>query len=95
MAFSCAGATCTAQDAACPSSTLARGGAGYRSRTVTRKGSSYGPLVDTTTCSLVVSGEQATYTVSNTGAYQGTDADHYTAVNPQSTTLTGKFAVSP
>jgi hypothetical protein len=95
MAFTCAGATCTVQDVACPTSTLARGGAGYRARTVTRKGSSYGPLVDTTTCSLVVSGGQATYSVSNTGAYQGTDANHYAAVNPQSTTLTGKFTVNP
>jgi hypothetical protein len=95
MGFACDATTCTVQDPTCPTSTLARSGAGYRARTVTRKTSSYGPLVDTTTCSLVVSGGQATYSVSNTGAYQGTDADHYEQVNPQSTTLTGKLTLTP
>lgn len=95
MAFTCAGATCAVQDPACPSPTLARSGAGYRAQKVSRTGSSYGPLVDTTTCSLVLSGSQATYSVSNTGAYQGKDADHYSSVNPQSTTLTGTFTLNP
>ena len=90
MTFQCTESTCTVQDALCPTPTLSRTGGGYRSRTVTRQG----PLTDTTTCSLVTSGAVATYSVANTGAYKGTP-DHYTSINPQSTTLTGKLEATP
>jgi hypothetical protein len=93
MGFICSGAACTVQDPACPHPRLIGGGGTYRSRTVTRHSSPYGPLVDTTTCSLKVSAGRATYSVSNAGAYKGKDADHSAQVDPQSSTLTGTLQV--